>query len=208
MLLPHSTGAEAHWWGGGGPEKNKVKRGRGTRHPPFPMGRPKSPPLLPKHWASASQEKKKWVGVRDSGPDSRMGKKGHSKREGSIYGATSQGLAWEVPFFVEGAERRHLWAEWSRAKSLVCRLVAQERNPVIGASKWWELQDCQSLAETWSTWILGCSPKKEGTVALQGMVPDVLEPTMPDSGLGAPQEKGHHNHRQWNSSKIKDGEKR
>lgn len=86
-------------------------------------------------------EKKKWVGVRDSRPDSRMGKKGQSKREGSIYGATSQGLAWDVPFFVEGAERRHLWAEWSRAESLVCRLVAQERNPVdwciqmVGASR-------------------------------------------------------------------------
>lgn len=129
------------------------------------------------------------------------GQKGTEQKRGFHLRRHISGLAWEVPFFVEGAEQRHL-------ESLVCRLVAQERNPVIGASKWWELQDCQSLAETWSTWILGCSPKKEGTVALQGMVPDILEPTMPDSGLGAPQEKGHHNHRQWNSSKIKDGEKR
>lgn len=75
-------------------------------------------------------------------------------------------------------------------RALVCGLVAQGRNQVIGASKWWELQDCQSLAESWSTWILGCSPKKEGTAALPGVVPDIPEPTLPDSGLGAPQEKG------------------
>lgn len=93
-------------------------------------------------------------------------------------------------------------------RALVCGLVAQGRNQVIGASKWWELQDCQSLAESWLTWILGCSPKKEGTAALPGVVPDISEPTLPNSGLGAPQEKGHHNFRQCNSPKIKDGEKR
>lgn len=75
-----------------------------------------------------------------------------------------------------------------KQRALISGLVAQGRNKGIGASKWWELQDCQSLAESWSTWILGCSPKKEGTADLLGVVPNIPEPTLPDSGLGASQE--------------------
>lgn len=38
------------------------------------------------------------------------GREGKSKSEGSFYGATPQGLAWEVPSFAEGAEEGQLWA--------------------------------------------------------------------------------------------------
>lgn len=82
-----------------------------------------------------------------------------------------------------------------------------EGNGVISVSKWWGLRDCQSLAESWSTWILGCSPKREGTVAFQGVVPNIPKHPLPDSGLWFPG-RGHRNFRQCNLSKIKHGEKR
>lgn len=57
-------------------------------------------------------------------------------------------------------------------------------------------------------WILGYFPKREGTAALPGGVPNIPEPPLPDSGLGTSQGQGHHNFRQCDSSIINHGEKR
>lgn len=102
---------------------------------------------------------------------------------------------------------KYLWAVWSKAQ--VCGLAAQGRNQVISASKRWGLRDCQSLAESWSTWMLGCSPRRNRTVVLPGVVPNTSKPSLPDLVLGLLRErKGHHDIRQCNSSQIKHGEKR
>lgn len=57
-------------------QRNKGKRKGDSPPAQFPMGRSESLPLLPNNWASASQKKKKWVGVRDLSLGSGMGKKG------------------------------------------------------------------------------------------------------------------------------------
>lgn len=77
---------------------------------------------------------------------------------------------------------------------------------MISVSNWRRLRDCQSLAENWSTWILGWSHRREGTAALPGVVPNIPKHPLPDAGLGAPPGKGHRNLRQCNSSQIKHGE--
>lgn len=192
----------------GGSEKQGEERKGNSPPAQFPMGRPKSPPLLPDHWASASQEKKIWVGVRDVSLGSGMGEKGRAKARVPSTAPHLRGSPGKYRPLLKVPRRGSFGQRDPKQRALVCGLAAQGRNQVIGASKWWELQDCESLAESWSTWILGCSSKKEGTAALPGVVPDIPEPTLPDSGLGAPQKKGHHHFRQCNSCKIKDGEKR
>lgn len=207
----HTAQGLRHIGGGGDGVSEKQGEERKENLPPaqFPTGRPEFPLLLPNHWASASREKKKWVGVRDLSLSSEMDKKGGSKGEGSTYSATSQGLAWEVPSLLK-AQSGATWGQCGpKVRAPVCRPAPQGRGQVISASKWWELRDCQSLAVSWSTWILGCSPKREGTAALPGVVRNIPAPPLPDcGGLGAPQEKGHHDFRQCNSCQIKDGEKR
>lgn len=81
------------------------------------MGRLEPTQLLPSNWASASGEKKEGAGARALRLGSRLGRKGWRRSEGSTCSATSQGLAWEVPFFVVGAGWGYLWAARSKVRS-------------------------------------------------------------------------------------------
>lgn len=76
---------------------------------------------------------------------------------------------------------------------------------MISVSKGWGLQDCQSLAESWSMGFWAVLPKGKGQQSSQGWSPISLSPT---PCLTLVLGKGHHNFRQWNFSQIKHGKKK
>lgn len=166
---------------------------------------------MTKNWASASREKKK---AGRGGLGSGSGRKAGAERgsPGAPHPRGSPGKyhpllkapglgAVPLGSLVQGRESRS--AGWlPRAGTGV------GGDQMIRVSQWWRLRDCQSLAEHWSTWILGWSHRREGTTALPGVVPNIPKHPLPDAGLGAPQGKGCHDLRQCNSSRIERGEQR
>lgn len=112
MPLPHSTEAEAQWWE---VLRDKDRRGRAICDPPVCD---QWADLRPHHCCQTNGHL--LLGRTGQGwgqgpePGLQLGQEGQGRRESSSYSAKSQGLAWKVPFWVDGTRWEGLWAGWSQ----------------------------------------------------------------------------------------------